>query len=104
MDDYASLDRVALPDNWPEVVKTAVIHTVSLSHMAIIWTRSWAVNSPIARVRLAGQLDQTKNEIALLKEEIRIKDARMRKIEARHRPFYPATERMAILELRAARA
>ncbi|MFC1452629.1 transposase [Verrucomicrobiota bacterium] len=102
MHDSSSLEDIPLPKDWPQAVKTAVIHSISLAHAAIIWTRSWAVNSPMARVRLAGQLDQTKSEISLPKEEIRIKDARMRKIQARHRPFYPATERMAILELRAA--
>lgn len=44
------------------------------------------------------------NEIALRREEIRIKDARMAKIPAKNRPFYPPLERMGILELRAARA
>ena len=42
-------------------------------------------------------------EIALLREEMRIKDARMARIAPHRRPHYPPTERMAILELRAAR-
>ena len=37
------------------------------------------------------------------KEEIRIKDARLLSWDSRKRPQYPPTERMAILELRAAR-
>jgi transposase InsO family protein len=97
------LEDIPLPQDWPDHVRSAVVHVISLARTALIWTRSWAVNSPIQRVRLAGQLDQAKNEIELLKEEIRIKDARMSKIEARHRPYYPAQERMAILALRAAR-
>ena len=36
-------------------------------------------------------------------EEIRIKDARMAQIDPRRRPHYPPVERMAILELKAAR-
>jgi transcriptional regulator with XRE-family HTH domain len=39
----------------------------------------------------------------LLREECRIKDARMQRISAQRRPQYPPTERLAILELRAAR-
>src|SRR5213592_3327400 len=39
----------------------------------------------------------------LLREEVRIKDARMEQLEANRRPHYPPTERLAILELRAAR-
>ena len=42
-------------------------------------------------------------EVSLLREEIGIKDARMGQIAAVRRPHYPPTERMAILELRAAR-
>jgi transposase InsO family protein len=43
-------------------------------------------------------------ELALLQEEMRIKDSRMLRIPALRRPHYPPTERLAILELRAARA
>ena len=37
-------------------------------------------------------------------EELRIKDARMKRLSAQRRPHYPPVERLAILELRAARA
>jgi len=40
----------------------------------------------------------------LLREELRIKDARMGRIATLERPHYPAAERMAILTLQAARA
>jgi hypothetical protein len=39
----------------------------------------------------------------MLRQEIRIKDARMTQIAPQRRPHYPSTERMAILELKAAR-
>ncbi len=41
--------------------------------------------------------------MALLREEVRIKDARMARIDPHRRPQYPPTQRMAILELKAAR-
>ena len=43
------------------------------------------------------------HEFALFGEEIRIKDAHMAPIPAQRRPYYPPVERMAVLELRAAR-
>ena len=55
------------------------------------------------RVRLQADLEQARNEISSLREEIRMKDARMAKIDPVRRPRYPATDRMAILELKAAR-
>ncbi|MBI2441352.1 MAG: helix-turn-helix domain containing protein, partial [Lentisphaerae bacterium] len=55
------------------------------------------------RIQLAGELDQARQKITLLREEIRIKDARLAKIPPHQRPFYPPTERLAILALRTAR-
>ena len=56
-----------------------------------------------ARTRLAGDLQGSLDEISLLEEELRIKDARMATIDAHRRPHYRPIERMAILEIKAAR-
>jgi hypothetical protein len=66
-------------------------------------TRGWAANSPNARIRLKAELERAHQEIALLRENIRIHKARMAQLPPHRRPYYPPTERMAILELRAAR-
>jgi putative transposase len=47
--------------------------------------------------------ERLEQEIALLREEIRLKDARMARLPAGQRPHYQPSERLAILELRAAR-
>lgn len=44
-----------------------------------------------------------KHEPALLREELRIRDARLARITPRDRPHYPAMERLTILELGAVR-
>jgi len=67
-------------------------------------TRSRAENHFDARVRLGAENDRLRGEISILNEELRIKDARMERIPAQRRPHYPPIERLAILELRAARA
>jgi len=77
-------------------------HVLSLAHWTVVNTRSFCVNSPIARVRLAGKLEQARNEVAALREIIRITRARMARIPAKNRPHYPPAERLAILQLRAA--
>ena len=56
-----------------------------------------------ARIRLKAEISRLRQEIAILIEEARIKDSRMDRIPAQRRPHYPSIERMAILELRAAR-
>jgi putative transposase len=51
-----------------------------------------------------GRNHQLLAEVALLKEELRIKDSRLRRIPASQRPHYAPIERLAILALKASRA
>jgi transposase InsO family protein len=90
-------------ENWPRRVKSALLHVITLAQHALVYTRSWAANSCNQRVRQAARLDQLEQEIALLREEIRIKAARLDRIPPGRRPHYQPTERLAILELRGAR-
>jgi transcriptional regulator with XRE-family HTH domain len=76
---------------------------MSLAHFSLITTRSWAANSWNARVRLKCESERLRQELSLLHEELRLKDARMERIPAQRRPHYTPIERLAILELRAAR-
>ena len=96
--------EIPLPRDWPGRVKSAMLHVISLAQFALAHPRDWAVNSRIARVRLKTDNGRLRQQTALLTEEIRIKDARMKRIAAPNRLHYTPTERMAILELRAARA
>ncbi len=98
-----SSSSVSLPRSWPKHVRSAVLHVISLAHYAMTYARGWAANSLNARVRLQAKLSAALNEIAKLREELRIKDVRMARIDPHRRPHYPAVERMAILELKAAR-
>ncbi len=93
-----------LPAGWPQHARSAILHVVSLAQFALAYTRGWAVNSQVTRVRLRAENDRLRQQVAWLTEEIRIKDARMRLVVAQRRPHYAPSERMSILELRAARA
>jgi len=94
---------VSLPAGWTKNIKSAILQAISLAHFATTYARGWAANSINARVRLATDNDRRQHETELLCEELRIKNARIAKISPRQRPYYPPTERMAILELKAAR-
>ena len=94
---------VPLPYSWPKHAKAATLHIISLAHFALTQVRGWAANSPIHRVRLTAERDQLNSEVAMVREEIRIKDARMATLAPQRRPHYPPSERMAILQLMAAR-
>jgi hypothetical protein len=96
--------KVPLPMHWKKHVKSAILHVISLAQYATAYTRSWATDSRNARVRLTAVKDRLEQERALLREEIRIKDARMARLPAHRRPQYTAVERMATLATDAAQS
>ena len=95
---------IPLPRGWPQRVKSAMLHIIALAQYAAAYTRGWAIDCRITRLRLKAENDQLRQEVALLTGEMRIKDERMTRVDPQKRPHYVPTERMAILELRAARA
>jgi transposase-like protein len=101
----ATPKRIAalLPKGWPTRVRSAVVHAISMSNVVFAVTRSHAENHFNARVRVQAENDRLRREVSLLTEELRIKDSRMERIPPQRRPHYPPVERLAILELRAAR-
>lgn len=94
---------VPLPAAWPKHVRSAVLHAISLAAAALTATRGWAADHRRPRVRLLAEIERLEQELELLAEELRLKDARLSRIPAKERPHYPPVERLAILELRAAR-
>ncbi len=68
-----------------------MLHVVALARYATAYTRGWASNCLNGRVRLNAENERLSQEIALLREEIRIKDARMVLI-TRHPVTRPSRE------------
>lgn len=95
--------EIPLLKSWGTHVKSALLHIIALAQYALTYSRSWAADSTNQRVRLKADNDRLTQEVAQLREEIRIKDARMAQLHPQRRPHYPPTARMAILELRASR-
>jgi len=98
-----SYRSVPLPAAWPRHVNAAVLHTISLGAAALTATRGWAARHLSPGVRLRAQIERLEQERELLIEELRLKDARLSRVPAKERPHYPPVERLAILDLRAAR-
>ena len=69
--------RISLPKFWPTRVKSAMLHVISLAQFSMAYSRGWAADSVTPRLRLKARVDQLEQEVALLREEIRIKDVRM---------------------------
>ena len=95
--------KTNLPSRWPRRVRSAVVHALAMARTSLVLARGEAENHFDKRLRLHAEVDRLRTEVALLKEEIRIKDARMERLLPQRRPYYPPIERLAILELRAAR-
>jgi hypothetical protein len=93
--------NVLFPKPWPHVARAAVLHAISLASTAVAVVRARAISSGVARLRQGTEMERLRNEILLLREELRVKDARMASLPAPHRPRYKPVQRMAILELRA---
>src|SRR5262249_47755275 len=99
----SSSAAVPMPKLWPRSIQAAILQVMALAHYVLVATRGWAANSCNERVRLAAKADQCDEEILHLREELRLKDARMARIPAHQRPHFQRDERLAILELRAVR-
>ncbi len=84
-----SRPRIPLPKQWPKRVRSGVLHAISLAHYTLTFTRSWAANCLNTRIRLKAENGRLHQELALLQEEMRIKDTRMLRIPAQRRPHYP---------------
>jgi hypothetical protein len=95
----ADSTRIRLPKQWSKHVKSGVLHAISLASFAI----SYARGRTTGRRRLRARLERATTEISLLREELSIKDDRWNRSHRRRRPHYTPTQRMRILQLRAAR-
>jgi len=99
----AQSEVIPLPRSWHGHIKSAFIHAIALTAAAFnaALGRTATQGSKLARIQ--ARLDRANHEIALLKEEMRLKDARFRRVNPHRRPHYRPIERMQILQLRAAR-
>jgi len=60
---------IRLPRQWPEHVKSGVLHAISLASVVLSFARSRAGGGR----RLRAELEQASAEIALLREELHMK-------------------------------
>ncbi len=86
MGSHCSEKDIPLSGGWPEHAKSALIRAVSLAATALNVAYGRTSTSKSARNRLGIELDRVTNEIALLKEELHIKDARWSRLPSRRRP------------------
>ncbi len=57
--------QVPLPKDWPNRIRSAVIHVISLSHFSLTFARSVAANSINARIRLKAENSRLRGTVKL---------------------------------------
>ena len=89
---------LALPRGWPDHVRSSLLHAIAFASAALAMARSRRVTQG-----LRTDLEPANHEIALVKEELALKDARWSRLSPRRRPHYMPVERMRTLQLKAPR-
>ena len=97
------MSKIPLPKGWKKCIKSAVLHALSLARHCTLAIRAEEADDPNHAVRHRGEIQDLRTENERLHDELRIKDGRMQRVPARHRPHYTPAERLQILELRALR-
>jgi hypothetical protein len=82
----ANFHPLPLPRGWPRRVRSAVVQVISLARTSLALTQGWASESLNPELRQQAEVGRLCQEIQLLREEIRIKDARMEQLEPHRRP------------------
>ena len=95
----AAAEALPLPRGWTKTARSSVLHAISLAFMAL--TRAWAASATSRRrtTRLKADLYRAQTEIALLNEELAIKDDRLGRVPPRRRPHYgPTTKSISFVD------
>ena len=94
------LESLPLPKDWAANVRHAVLNVIGIVRIAMLAGREFLIQEDKPHLAHVHRLE---TELAMLREELRITNARTSRIDPHRRPQYLPTERMAILELRAMR-
>jgi len=96
-------DRAPLPTSWRQSAKRAVLEAMSISAAAFNINLGRWFENPLPQARQEAETERLRVENELLREELRIKDARLARMGPGTGPRYEQPDRMSILELRAQR-
>ncbi len=97
------MTKLPIPSGWNKRVQSAILQAISLSRHCFVTIVARMANSPKASERLVAENEHLKFEVESQREELRLKDVRMARVPSQRRPHYSPTERLSILQLRAAR-
>lgn len=91
---------IPLPRHWSDNVQRGWLCAIALAHRGMTFVRAWAENSPLPRVRLAGELAVARMQLALAERENRLLRARFERVPPANRPHFAPAERLEILAIK----
>ncbi len=94
------VESLHLPKGWQPHVRNAVLNVIGIVRIAMLAGREVLITNGGTK---DARIHQLESEVAMLREELRINGARMKRVPSQRRPQYTTVERMAILQLRAMR-
>ncbi len=97
------MPKLPIPSGWNKRVQSGILQAISLGRHCFVSIVARMANSPNAVDRVVARNERLQNEVESLREELRLKDARMARVPTHRRPHYSPTERLSILQLRSAR-
>ena len=100
MNSELTEETILLPKNWSRSVRHSLLNVFGLVRISMLAGREYLINQGLTST---AHIHRLETEVALLREELRILGARMKRVHSQRRPQYSPIERMAILELRAMR-
>ncbi len=77
--------KIPIPRGWRRHTKSAIVQILALSHFTFTAMVARAANQRGRRNRQLAEIDRLSHQLALLQEELRIKNARMARVPP-HRP------------------
>ena len=72
----AEARTIPLPKGWPKVLRSGVVHAIALASTALSVAWGKAASSRSSEHRQRAKTDRLRAQVALLKKELEIKDAR----------------------------
>ena len=99
-EDVAALN-LPLPRHCKDNIKTAFYHAAALAHQVVTYSRGWAADSPLVRVRQASEIERLRSQLAIAREYAELLRSRFSRLPASQRPNYTPIERDRILRLMA---
>lgn len=91
---------IPLPRHWPGRMHTAIIHAISLAQFALTAARARPEKKQASGSRRERDIERLHQEVHLLREELRLKDTRMKRMPGHRQGLWslvsPAQEQSAV--------